>query len=121
MTPLTRRLAWLVFALAALASGSRPQAIAEPLGFGYPAAGEAWYFIEARMGSAPPAKEGAWSVVRVEVNGARARDFRLLRDGHALPAAEVKGLSPVDLQIRWSWTGKQAYEIRVELQNTKSG
>jgi len=121
--PLLRRqiLIWIC-ALAFLSAGSgSSQPFREPLDFGYPVSGEPWYHILARMGSAPPSKNGAWTISRVEVNGQRARDFVFLRDDRPRPAAEAGGGEPVDLKIRWSWTGQDRYEIRAELENTKSG
>lgn len=113
----------LVFVLAVLSAESPAPSIPEPLEFGYPAAGEAWYYIHAQMGSAPPAgeKAGTWAVGRVSVNGQRARDFLVLKNGHPRPAPEVKAGENIELKVRWSWTGKQTYEIRAELHDPKTG
>jgi hypothetical protein len=121
MTKNISRSVFFVLALGSLSFGRFDQAIREPLEFGYPAGGEPWYSIHARMGTSPAAPEGTWAVTRVMVNGERARDFALLADGHTRPAPEVKASEAVDLKVRWSWTGKQSYEIRAELRNAKTG
>jgi hypothetical protein len=89
--------------------------------FGYPLAGEPWYSIKARFDTTATLGPGTWSIVRVSVNGARARDFALFQNGKETPGSDFDGNKPFDLKVRWSWTAKQSYEIKADLENPKTG
>jgi hypothetical protein len=109
-----------LMALTSVVGSPLPQALQGPLDFGYPVSGEAWYFVQARMGTAPAAAAGTWTVAKVTINDLRARDFAVIRDGHDQPAPEVRPGAPLELKVRWGWTGKQAYEIKADLLNTQT-
>ncbi len=59
--------------------------------FGYPVAGEPWYFIRAEFTDVSALAKGAWRVGRVSVNGIRVRDFVLYQDGQEVLGPEVLG------------------------------
>ena len=97
--------------------------LAAPAGaqeFGYPAAGEAWYFIRASFTDTSALSAGPWTVARVSVNGQRARDFTVRQGGKELPGVEVDGAKGFELKVRWSWAKGQAYEIKAELESAKT-
>lgn len=89
--------------------------------FGYPVSGEGWYYIKARFSSEDGLEKGTWNVARVEVNGARVRDFILYQDGKELLEKKVKGESPLEVKVRFSWEGDKEYELKVELNDAGSG
>jgi len=89
--------------------------------FGYPAGGEAWYSIRTNFADVSAAGKGIWAVKTVAVNGARARDFAVFQGDRELPGPEVDGERPFELKVRWSWEKGREYEIRADLENTKTG
>ncbi len=95
----------------------RPAQAAE---FGYPAAGEAWYYIKASFSNNPPVGQGAWSVTRITVNGTRARDFLVFQNGRETAGPEINGHQPFAVKIRWIWQGRTGYEVKVDLENAKT-
>ncbi len=88
--------------------------------FSYPLDGDAWYSMKATFSSDPPIGQGAWSIVRVTVNGTRARDFVVFQNGKEMMSPEINGDLPFELKVRWSWQGKTNYEIKVDLENAKT-
>ncbi len=100
-----------------LAAGWGLAAAAE---FGYPVAGEPWYFVRVRFSDVSALSKGAWRVSRVSVNGTRVRDFTLFQDGREVLGPEVRGQSPFEVKARFGWQGGAAYEVRVELENTET-
>jgi hypothetical protein len=88
--------------------------------FGYPVAGEPWYFIRAAFSDTEVLTRGTWRVSRIFVNGTRARDFLLFQGNEEVPGREIKGQQPFEVKVRFSWQGNQSYEIRAELDNPKS-
>jgi hypothetical protein len=98
-----------------------PAVSALSVDFGYPLGGEPWYFLQANFPDVSTLGPGTWTVSRVAINGARARDFRVFQNGKESPAPAVDGRAPFDLKIRWSWEAKKTYEIQAELENSKTG
>ena len=88
--------------------------------FGFPVNGEAWYYIKAAFPSDPPIGQGAWSILRVTVNGTRARDFLIFQNVKEMNSSEISGDLPFELKIRWSWQAKTSYEIKADLENIKT-
>jgi len=88
--------------------------------FSYPLGGEGWYSLKAVFSSDPPIGQGAWSIVRVTVNGTRARDFVAFQNGKEMMSPEINGDLPFELKVRWSWQGKTNYEIKADLENAKT-
>jgi hypothetical protein len=125
-----------VFALASCGSapsgaGGRTTAAAAPASngpeFGYPVAGEPWYFVKCALVAAdvPAGLEGAaWGVGRVDVDGLRVRDYLVFQAGRAV---DKNGLRPdggrvaFDVKARWTWTPGTKAGMRVELVEPKSG
>ena len=89
--------------------------------FGYPAAGEAWYFIKAGFTNTAAIGKGLWTIKNVSVDGTRARDFAVFQNGKETTSPEINGEAAFDLKIRWSWEKSQAYEIKIDLENAPSG
>ena len=89
--------------------------------FGYPAAGEAWYFIKAGFTNTAAIDKGLWTIKNVSVDGTRARDFAVFQSGKEMMSPEINGEAAFDLKIRWSWEKSQAYEIKIDLENTPTG
>ncbi|MEW5902360.1 MAG: hypothetical protein AB1715_12920, partial [Acidobacteriota bacterium] len=88
--------------------------------FGYPADGEAWYFIKVSFSDRDALPKGSWRVRRAAVNGVRARDFLLFQDGQEALGKEIKGGLPFEIKIRHGWEANKVYEIEVELENPKT-
>ncbi len=88
--------------------------------FGYPVAGEPWYFIRAEFPDVSALSSGAWRVSRVSVNGVRVRDFLLYQDGQDVLGAEVLGDKAFEVKARFGWQANTSYEIRVDLQNPRT-
>ncbi|MDD8027292.1 MAG: hypothetical protein PHI34_12340, partial [Acidobacteriota bacterium] len=85
--------------------------------FGYPAAGESWYSIKVRFEAAPAVLgSGTWTLVRVAVDGKRARDFALFQGGKETPGHDIDAAKPFDLKVRWSWEARRTYEIKAEFE-----
>jgi len=111
-----KKAVWLLMALAAAAFWTA----AESAQFGYPAAGEPWYFVRAEFSDVGPLNKGTWRVSRVSVNGARVRDFFLYQDGRELLGQEIDGEKPFEVKARFGWRAGMTYDIRAELENTKT-
>ncbi len=109
---MSRKIVFLVLVLALLVG------TVSGLEFGYPIAGEPWYYIKALFSNQPPLGQGAWTITRVMVNGSRAKDFLVVQGGQETARPEIKGDRPFELKIRWSWQGKTAYEVKAALENT---
>jgi len=105
----------LVLALAVLVGPVRSQE------FGYPAGGEAWYYVKAGFANTTLIGPGTWTVGRVTINGERVRDFAVFQNGKELTGLEIDGDKAFDLKVRWSWAKGQACEVKAELENSKSG
>ena len=89
--------------------------------FGYPAAGEPWYFIKAGFTNTASVGKGFWAIKSVQVNGKRGRDFVVFQNNREMMSPEIDGEAAFDLKIRWSWEKSQTYEIKVDLENAKLG
>ena len=94
-----------------------PSAAAE---FGYPVAGEPWYFIKTAFSEVASLSQGAWRVSRVAVNGVRAKDFLLYQGGQDVLGNDIQGQKPFEIKVRFSWQANQAYQIQVQLENLKT-
>ena len=94
-----------------------PSAAAE---FGYPVAGEPWYFIKTAFSEVGLLSQGAWRVSRVAVNGVRAKDFLLYQGGQDVLGNDIQGQKPFEIKVRFSWQANQAYQIQVQLENLKT-
>jgi len=94
---------------------------AEAENFGYPTSGEAWYYIKANFTDASAVGPGLWTVKKVTVNGVRARDFSVFQNDKETAGPEIRGETPFDLKVRWSWEKNRAYEIKADLENAKAG
>jgi hypothetical protein len=94
--------------------------IASAAEFGYPVAGEPWYYIRVPFADATELSKGLWRVSRVEVNGTRARDFLLFQAGEECLGKDIEGALPFEVKVRHGWTGNQQYEIRIQVENTKT-
>jgi hypothetical protein len=88
--------------------------------FGYPVAGEPWYSVRARFADVSNLAGESWRVSRVNVDGARVRDFLLYQDGAEVLGPEVRGGRPFELKARFAWQGSRTYEIRVQLENVRT-
>ena len=95
--------------------------------FGYPVAGEPWYFIRYPFvpQDVPAGLEAAvWTVSRVEVNGARARDFIIYQNGREADKNGIRaegGKVPLDIKVRHNWKPQAEARVSVELAEAKSG
>jgi hypothetical protein len=95
--------------------------------FGYPVAGEPWYFVRFPLviTHVPAGLEAAvWSVSRVEVDGARARDFIVYQNGREADKNGIGaegGKVPLVIKVRHSWKPQAETRVRVELAEAKSG
>jgi hypothetical protein len=95
--------------------------------FGYPVAGEPWYFVRFPLNveSVPPElADAAWSVDRVEVDGTRVRDFLVYQGGREVDKLTVKaegGKIALEVKARHVWRPEAATEMRVQLVEPKSG
>jgi len=95
--------------------------------FGYPVAGEPWYFVRFPfvIPDVPAGLEAAaWSVSRVEVDGARVRDFIVYQNGREADKNGIKaagGKIPLDVKVRHNWKPSAELQVRVELAEAKSG
>jgi len=94
-----------------------PSAAAE---FGYPVAGEPWYFIKTAFSEVASLSQGAWRVSRVAVNGVRAKDFLLYQGGQDVLGNDIQGQKPFEIKVRFSWQANQACQIQVQLENLKT-
>jgi hypothetical protein len=95
--------------------------------FGYPVAGEPWYFVKFPL-SLEPAPAGladaSWSVDGVDVDGTRVRDFLVYQDGREIDKLAVKaagGKIALEVKARYVWRPEAATEMRVQLVEPKSG
>ncbi len=114
-------------------SGARPGAGTEAAGtakgpvFGYPVAGEPWYFVKAPLVlEEVPAelRDAAWSVDRVEVDGTRIRDYLVYQDGREIDKLAVKvrgGKITLEVKARHAWQPGARAEMKVQLVEPKSG
>ena len=99
---------------------------AEPV-FGYPVGGEPWYFVKCSFVnlSVPAGLEGStWSVGRVAIDGARARDFIVYQGGREVDKNGLKdaaGRLVFDIKVRFNWRPNTKSEMRLELVEAKSG
>ena len=95
--------------------------------FGYPVAGEPWYFVKCGfvIPSVPAGLEGStWSVGRVAIDGARARDFIVYQGGREVDKNGLKdaaGRLAFDIKVRFAWRPNTKSEMRLELVEAKSG
>jgi hypothetical protein len=98
-----------------------------PAAFGYPAAGEPWYFVRLPLAApdVPAGLEGAaWSVERVAVDGVRARDFLVFQGGREIDRHAVKpagGKIDLEVKARHVWKPGAPAKMEVELVEPKSG
>jgi hypothetical protein len=110
-------------------AGGGTAAVAAPGGpeFGYPVAGEPWYFVKCHFvnPSVPAGLENAaWSVDRVEVDGSRARDFLVYQGGREIDKHAVKaagGRLEFDIKVRFAWRPLTKSELRIGLVEPNSG
>ncbi len=108
----------------ATASASAPGA--EPV-FGYPVAGEPWYFVKCGFVnlSVPAGLEGStWGVGSVAIDGARARDFIVYQSGREVDKNGLKdeaGRLAFDIKVRFNWRPNTKSEMRLELVEARSG
>jgi len=95
--------------------------------FGYPAAGEPWYFVRGAFElAAVPAglEEAAWTVDRVQVDGTRVRDFLVFQGGREVDKHAVKasgGKIACEIKARHVWRPGADIELKVDLIEPKSG
>ena len=95
--------------------------------FGYPVEGEPWYFVKGAfvMPEIPAGLEAAaWSVDRIEVDGARARDFLVYQGGREVDKLGVKsegGKLAFEVKARHIWRPEAAIAMKVQLVEPKSG
>jgi hypothetical protein len=88
--------------------------------FGYPVAGEPWYFIRAEFTDVSALAKGAWRVSRVSVNGVRVRDFVLYQDGQEVLGPEILGDIAFEVKARFGWQANTSYDMKVELDNPRT-
>ncbi len=88
--------------------------------FGYPVAGEPWYYIRVSFADTTELSRGQWRVARVEVNGTWARDFLLYQSGEECLGKDIEGSLPFEIKVRHGWTGNESYEIRVQLESART-
>ncbi|MBP1660194.1 MAG: hypothetical protein H6P95_1386, partial [Candidatus Aminicenantes bacterium] len=95
--------------------------------FGYPAAGEPWYYVKCALETpALPAglESEPWSVDRVTVDGTRCRDFLVYQDGREVDKLGVKaagGRIALAVKARYMWRPEAETSMKVELVEPKSG
>jgi hypothetical protein len=97
------------------------------LEFGYPVDGEPWYFV--KLGFVVPnvpadLEAEPWSVEKVEVDGARSRDFLVFQGGREIDRnalAAAGGAIAFDLKARATWRPGKETRVRVEVVGAKSG
>ncbi len=95
--------------------------------FGYPVAGEPWYYVKCGFVLPDIPAElaaAAWGLGRVEVDGARLRDFVVYQGGREVDKNTVKadgGRLAFDIKVRFNWRPKVRSEMRLELVEAKSG
>ena len=112
---------------AAPAAASSPAGAGSVEPFGYPVAGEPWYFVRFPMASPDvPAglEEAPWTVDRVEVDGAKARDFLVFQGGSEIDKHGVKpegGKLAFEVKARYVWQPGASTKMAVELVEPKSG
>jgi hypothetical protein len=107
---------WLLFGLIVIGAGG----LAAAAEFGYPVSGEPWYSIRVPFADVSALAKGSWRVVRVNVNGARVRDFLLYQDGAEVLGPEIQGGRAFEVKARCGWQGNAAYEMQVSLENAKT-
>ena len=111
---------------AAEGGGDKAIAAAGPE-FGYPIAGEPWYYVKGALEapSVPAGLEGeAWSVDRVAVDGTRVRDFLVYQDGREVDKLAIKakgGRIGLEVKARHIWRPEAETVLKVELIEPKSG
>lgn len=88
--------------------------------FGYPVAGEPWYFIRAEFTDVSALAKGAWRVGRVSVNGVRVRDFLLYQDGQEVLGPEVLGDKAFEVKARFGWQANTSYDMKADLENPRT-
>jgi hypothetical protein len=88
--------------------------------FGYPVAGEPWYFIRAEFTDVSALAKGAWRVSRVSINGVRVRDFVLYQEGQEVLGPEVLGDKAFEVKARFGWQASTSYDMKVELDNPRT-
>ena len=95
--------------------------------FGYPVAGEPWYFVRFPLTVTPVPQgleDAAWSIDRVEVDGARVRDFLVYQEGREIDKLAIKakgGRIALEVKARYAWHPTAATEMKVQLIEPKSG
>ena len=95
--------------------------------FGYPVAGEPWYFVKCALAQPTlPAglENAAWSVDRVEVDGARVRDFLVYQGGREIDKHAVKaagGKLALEVKARHVWRPETEMRMKVQLVEPGSG
>ena len=95
--------------------------------FGYPVAGEPWYFVKCafEQPELPADLEGtAWTVDRVQVDGVRVRDFVVYQGGREIDKLGVKAANrtlALEIKARHVWQPETATTMKVELVEPKSG
>jgi hypothetical protein len=94
--------------------------IASAAEFGYPVSGEPWYYIRVSFADTTGLSKGLWRISRVEVNGARGRDFLLYQAEKECLSRDIEGTIPFEVKVRHGWTGNESYEIRVQLENART-
>jgi hypothetical protein len=110
------------------AGGGGEQAVAAgAVEFGYPVAGEPWYYVKGTLETPalPAGTEGAaWSVDRVTVDGTRCRDFLVYQDGRDVDKLGIKaagGKIALAVKARCVWRPEAETSMKVELVEPKSG
>jgi hypothetical protein len=106
-----------------------PDAAGAPaaLEFGYPVAGEPWYFVKGAfvVAEVPAETVGeAWSVDRVVVDGARVRDFAVFQGGREVDRHGLKAAGAaiaVEVKARAVWRPGAEASMRLDLVEPKSG
>ncbi len=95
--------------------------------FGYPVAGEPWYFVRFPLTLTPVPQgleDAAWSIDRVEVGGTRVRDFLVYQEGREIDKLAVKakgGQIVLEVKARYVWQPQAETEMKVQLIEPKSG
>lgn len=111
---------------AAEGGGDKATAAAGPE-FGYPIAGEPWYYVKGALEapSVPAGLDGeAWSVDRVAVDGTRVRDFLVYQDGREVDKLAIKakgGRIALEVKARHIWRPEAETVLKVELVEPRSG